>query len=375
LPDEIFPAVYITDNFNNSGQGAGVFSVSYVDGVSTPAGYNGEIAQGQAFWVKATANTTLQLTESVKIIPTNTQFYREGQMPNVLRVTIEGAGEKDEAVLRLREGASDKFDRQYDAHKFFEPKISLASLTSDNVSVVINSIGTGDCSQSVRLVANVESPGNYQFNFSGIETFDALVNPILTDAVTKKSIDLRTQENYSFVVTDADADLLSTRFQVSFSTGSNMAEVSISKEGSTLQLSGAQGIYEWYLDDVMLEGQVSDKMDAFTSGVYTAMVINGGCATKASVEVSNEDLLSYDGISVYPNPTHDKVRAHVKSQNNNVKAILVNSSGVEIETQSLTGEDGVKQGQFDLLPHAAGIYYVKIFDGSKIIIKKVAKVN
>jgi hypothetical protein len=135
--------MYITDNFNNSGQGSGIQRVSYVDGVGTPAGYGGEIAQGQAFWVKATANATLNFTESAKITSTSTQFYREGEIPNVLRIVMEGQGLKDEAVLRIREGATSKFDGRYDAEKFFDDEFKLSTLTSDNIKAVINAIGSG----------------------------------------------------------------------------------------------------------------------------------------------------------------------------------------------------------------------------------------
>ena len=152
LPPGIYNAIYFTDNFNNSGQGSGVQSVTYVDGVGTPGGYNGEIAQGQAFWVKATANTTLTFTEAAKTTSTNSQFFREGEIPHVLRITMEGQNKKDETVIRLREGATDRFDGKYDAQKFLNGTFSLTSLTTDNIKAVINAFGTVDCNRSIPLV-------------------------------------------------------------------------------------------------------------------------------------------------------------------------------------------------------------------------------
>jgi len=48
---------------------------------------------------------------------------------------------------------------------------------------------------------------------------------------------------------------------------------------------------------------------------------------------------------------------------------------MEIETKQLVGEGNVKEGEFDLIPHASGIYYLKILDGTKMFIRKVAKVK
>ncbi len=65
---------------------------------------------------------------------------------------MEGQGLKDEAVLRIREGATSKFDGKYDAQKFFEDEFKLTTLTSDNIKTVINALGTADCSTPVPLV-------------------------------------------------------------------------------------------------------------------------------------------------------------------------------------------------------------------------------
>ena len=67
LPPGVYNAVYVWDNFGNSGQGTATDQiVSYVDDVGTPRVMVVEIAQGQGFWVKATANTTLTFTEAAK---------------------------------------------------------------------------------------------------------------------------------------------------------------------------------------------------------------------------------------------------------------------------------------------------------------------
>src|SRR5690606_11505674 len=101
---------------------------------------------------------------------------------------------------------------------------------------------------------------------------------------------------------------------------------------------------------------------------------NGACKSSASIEMIGSEEAS-DMIAVFPNPTTDKVYIRVKSRNNNVIATVVNSQGLELGTKDLKGENGFKEAEFDLLPYATGIYNVKILDGHKVIIKKIAKVK
>jgi len=376
LPAGIYNAIYFTDNFNNSGQGSGVQSVTYVDGVGTPTGYAGQIAQGQAFWVKATANTTLTFTEAAKISPTNVQFYREGETPNVLRITMEGQGVKEEAVVRLREGATDRFDGKYDAHKFINSPVSLTTLTTDNVKAVINAFGKEDCNRSIPLVAEGISTGNYQFSFVGMESFGAQLNVSFIDQIENKTIDLRREKEYTFSVTDQNLNALSTRFKIVLS--SSMEDVVITAEGPTLISSYEVG-NQWYLDDEILEGETTDRVEASQSGIYTVKVTDGTCSSASSreksVTASEQNTNLQQEINIFPNPTQDKVFVEVKSFNNNVKAVMTNAAGVEIETKALVGENGIKAGEFDLIPYATGIYNIRISVGSKVVIKKIAKVK
>ena len=80
-------------------------------------------------------------------------------------------------------------------------------------------------------------------------------------------------------------------------------------------------------------------------------------------------------IKIYPNPTKDKVRIQVRSKNESVKAVILSSTGVEMESKNLIGDNGVKEGEFDLVQYSEGIYSIRIIDGSRQLIKKIAKVN
>lgn len=221
---QVYNAIYMWDNYGNSGQGTGVgISVSYVDGVGIPASFHGEIAQGQAFWVKALQNATIPFTENAKIPATTTTVFREKEIPNVLRIAINGSGVKDEAVVRLREGATANFDGHYDAYKFMPEGFSLSTLTGDNVKASINAFGPSACNSNIPLIAEGAKQGSFTLDFSGMESFDPSVTLALVDLVANKRIDIRNQQSYTFAVTDENIDLTERRFELVI--GNNLAAI------------------------------------------------------------------------------------------------------------------------------------------------------
>ena len=553
VPDEIYDAVYVWDNFGNSGQGTEPGQlVSFVDGVGTPLGYDGEIAQGQAFWVKAINNGSLTFTESAKGTFTDANFYRKPEINSVLRITLHGNELKDETVVRIRDGATENFDGKYDAYKYLTEGFRISTLTADNVKAVINAFGTSSCDQVIKIAADDAKIGSYKLDFTGMDSFDASIALTLIDQVEDKTVDIRNNPYYAFSVTDENIGTMPTRFLISMSsnapsvntailaagetscednsmarimldsseegvkysvewngtkisepvngTGNSLElevststlaigennvrvraqsgtcagavlqatpvitkvkrgeiksvengnicgqgsvtlrasgadsdgwyqwyesidatepisgqqgaefvtpsltksktyyvsvvnalgcegqrkpvsatisypenEVTLVSDGFTLMSSVSEG-NQWYLDGNLLEEETSNTLDAKKSGLYTVTVANGGCKSSASIEmVGSED--ASDLIAVFPNPTTDKVYIRVKTQNNNVIATVVNSQGIELGKTDLKGENGFKEAEFDMLPYATGVYNVKILDGHKVIIKKIAKIK
>jgi hypothetical protein len=554
LNPDVYNAVYVWDNFGNSGQGTATdILVSYVDDVGTPMGYGGEIAQGQGFWVKATANTTLTLTEAAKSTVTNAPLYRNREIPNVLRIVIKGEAGKDETVVRLREGATDKFDGRFDAYKYLANDFNISTLTSDNVKAVINAFGTSSCSSTIPVITEGTKSGSYTLDFVGIESFDPLINITLIDQVEKTEINIRNQSTYSFTVTDENIGTILNRFMLSIEGNVSTANTAISANGETLcendrlahitletseqgitysvELNGAKisdpkigtgsslqldvnaellaigennvtviaqagggcsmatltmkpvitkirignvtsvqegevceegsttlratgadpdGWYQWYesSDDVeaiagekgsefitpnlaksktyfvaavnalgcegarvpvkaivshskeqvtltaqgatllssaesgnqwyqngnLLEGETSNILQVSEPGLYTVTIVNGACASSASLEITDGEG-DVEVIRAFPNPTKDKLFVRVKTTNNNVTATMVNNQGFEISTKKLMGENEIKEAEFDLLPYASGIYHLRVLDGQKLVIKKIAKIK
>jgi hypothetical protein len=136
---------------------------------------------------------------------------------------------------------------------------------------------------------------------------------------------------------------------------------------------------QWYLNDVLIENESSDVLQATEPGVYTLTVNQSGCLVSTSREISE---MAFAGgtnvesvIKIYPNPTQDKVRIQIRSRNENVRAVILSPTGIEMESKNLTGDDGIKEGEFDLAQYSSGIYNIRIMDGSRQLIKKIAKIN
>jgi hypothetical protein len=203
---DINNAVYMTDGTYNSG----LYEVSYVDGVGVPASFQGIIAPSQCFYVFANVNSTFTLNESHKV-GVQTQFFRKGEIPNLLRISVKNDKSSDEVALRLHENASDLFDPKYDAIKFFNTSPSLSFISADEKNLTINSLSSL-CEKIIPLHIEKAEKGSYAFDFSGIKSFESGTTLILKDKVLGKIIDLTTVEQYGFVVDDTLA--LRNRFEI-----------------------------------------------------------------------------------------------------------------------------------------------------------------
>ncbi|MCD4673373.1 MAG: hypothetical protein K8R77_11985, partial [Anaerolineaceae bacterium] len=106
------------------------------------AGTNGGtqyIAPGQGYFVEVTANQslgTLICDNSVKIHNPTTFF--KNTVNNMVRFLAEGNGKTDETVILFDEDATEEFDGNYDAHKFFAYDVSypqIYSIADKNIAI------------------------------------------------------------------------------------------------------------------------------------------------------------------------------------------------------------------------------------------------
>lgn len=201
-PGQVNAQIALLDNTNNIGTGAGSYVYYTQGGPGIPITYDGTIASGQAFWVRATANTTITFQEDDKAAVGAPSFIREGSFPDLVRVRVAGLGRMDELVLQFLEEATDAADASYDAFKLRNTFINFSSLSSDGKELAINRMGMISCSKEIPLSLKNVTAGAYGFTFTEFDSFTSDVEIRLLDNFTGNSF-LVTEENptYNFTVT------------------------------------------------------------------------------------------------------------------------------------------------------------------------------
>lgn len=270
----ITATIYTRDNGSATGQFA-VWNGSV--GVNGGSRY---IAMGQGFWVKANgpAAPILQANENVKAAGTQTTFFRESELTNVLRITLEKGNIKDETVIHFREDASDRFD-DYDAIKFPASAVNLTSIIAEGQQLSINSLSSSACSQRVPLSIDNVTPGNYVFSFSDFQSFQKLDNIMLIDNFTGEST-LVSEVAYSFAVTANPASYGRDRFVLSFSTTLKNEQLEVS------------------IPDVCLGNEGILKLEKAVSGVSYSAWLNGERISETILAAGNHMELNLNTFNI-----------------------------------------------------------------------------
>ncbi|HRG10926.1 MAG TPA: T9SS type A sorting domain-containing protein, partial [Cyclobacteriaceae bacterium] len=200
-------AIYVRDN----GLVSPVYA-SYVGGVGANGGSR-FIAIGQAFYVKSDGGTiNFQSDENVKVAGTQTTFIREGGVSDIIRISLNKDGNKDETVIRFSEDASVDFDKDMDALKLANAIFNLSTVSGNN-KYAINSVPGNSCSTTIQLNIANASIGNYELNFSDLATFSKMPIVSLLDGFTGQAINITDNMKYNFNIT-SDINSSGNRFSI-----------------------------------------------------------------------------------------------------------------------------------------------------------------
>jgi hypothetical protein len=298
---------YMLDN----GLASPVYATHVAGGASANGGSR-YIATGQAFYVKSDGGSpSLIAAESVKAAGTQTTFFRQATVNDVMRITLRQGLRADESVIQFSASATRDFDSQLDAHKLNNPApmFSLATLGSGNTRYVINSIPFVAPKTEVPLDIVSVTPGNYSLDFSEFESFqNASLKITLYDAFLGNEVDIRTSPSYSF--------------------------------------------------------SVSSDIKSFGAGRFT-VVFGEDAVTGLEPGMGSH-------ISIYPVPTNNKLNVEVNSANE-VSARIVTITGAILMDQELRGSANTKKGVFNLEDQAEGLYLLIVRDGTKFYQTRIIK--
>ncbi|HTE33052.1 MAG TPA: T9SS type A sorting domain-containing protein, partial [Chryseolinea sp.] len=154
---------------------------------------------------------SVNFTESQKA-PVQAQFIRQGEISNLLRVKMKNGATNDEIAIRLLDEATESFDSKYDGYKFQPTGLNLSSLTKENDRLAINAISRSSCNGIIPLDIDGAVLGNYTFDLTGLETFDADLKLFLHDKGADKRLELASTPTYTFSVSDVST--LKNRFEI-----------------------------------------------------------------------------------------------------------------------------------------------------------------
>src|SRR5262249_10492884 len=123
------------------------------DGTTGDPEFGGRIAQGQAFWVRAT-NGSPQLTiQEIAKINEETSILRKksDNAHSVLIVEMQRDTLVDRAYLKFNPESEDAFDTSHDAVKQKNGYFNISTLADDTVQLAINNLPDNFCDNVISL--------------------------------------------------------------------------------------------------------------------------------------------------------------------------------------------------------------------------------
>lgn len=200
-------------------------------------GGSSNIASGQAFFIKTSANTTLTFKEAFKVDnPTAGLFGKNAgtQLHNNLKISIGEVNKVyDETVVFMYPTATNGIDADLDALKPDVNNASIATFTiQDSSKLVFNAIPELAPNQADTLTLNTPLANytyNYQLGFTGLSTFDTLEYSIyLYDSYNQQLFSITQNKVFPFSTTqNIPTSYSATRFKLIFANNNQPLPVKL----------------------------------------------------------------------------------------------------------------------------------------------------
>jgi hypothetical protein len=374
----------------------------YQKGGGNTLGASRYIPSGQGFFVLATdANAQITFRESSKV---NNQVAGNGLLLNTtandgedrhIRIQLyKDVAIKNDIFIGFKNDASDAYVFNEDAPYINgNAKVSFSSLSSDKLAMAINYLPLPSNKQVISLKFTVPATGTYKLNMTEIANIPELFDIWLYDNLTKDSLDVRHNKEYSFTTSADTASFGANRFKLILrqnpAKGVRLLSFSGNKQLKAVSLSwtveNEANHTRYSLERSIDAGKTYKVLDSLTSanlGTYTDLdpyPVNGLNQyrlkqTDIFGKVSYSQIvtvmytpnsaitnLANNLISVYPNPVSATLNLAIKPVSQaaaNYKITITNSSGIVV--QSAATADVKWQGDVNkLMP---GTYFVHVLN-------------
>jgi predicted esterase len=322
----------------------------YWDGEDGDIEFAGLIAQGQAFWVRASdVNPTLTVQETAKVNSQANMFRTTGEGSSSLAISLNHAGLTDRTFLKFNDRSDLKFDARNDGLKQKNGYYNLATLTADSVLVAIKNL-PDTCSTTITLAVENTKPGAYTFSFAG-SALDSKSERtfFLKDNYLDSMIAVSRNGEYRFQITELPNTFGKKRFQLL--AGIALPEISV--EDGTLNSNAANG-NQWLLNGEIITGATQPTYTPVVGGKYQVQVLTASCSTiSAPFTYVITGTESQPVIQLYPNPAQHSVT--VKGISNPTPYKLINQWGQVMHSGLLTPANTEIELKF-----ASGLYLLTL---------------
>ena len=187
------------------------------------------ISVGQGFIVAVTANANLVFNNSIRLAAKGQFFNMRKANSEVNRFWINfktPANNNSEILIAYIEGATNDYDKDYDATLFTNTSDKIYSIQNDKELAIQGRSPNFTATDKISLGVAFFEPGNYEISISQVEgIFNGSQAVYLRDKTLNKTINL-SQENYPFY---ADAGDVKNRFEIVYKPDATLATSNIVK--------------------------------------------------------------------------------------------------------------------------------------------------
>lgn len=199
---------------------------SYSGGMATGnhplgGGWGGQLATGQAFWVLGAGSGTLTFQEDDKTSSTN--FVREVQPKDFIRIRLNKDTLSDDAIVHFKETATIGKDVEFDAPKKLNDLALNISTYNDDPSnhFAINGVPFIGCEFTAKVRLGANNPeGNYSLSFEDLSSMTTGYDIVLLDKYLGASEAIDEGAVYPFTVTSDPSSSGASRFELVFTSPS-----------------------------------------------------------------------------------------------------------------------------------------------------------
>lgn len=367
------------------------------------------IQPGQGFYIKKSVagEGTFSFLESHKAVDFPSARLLSNPFPNLLathldkgqhvsdvtqkfkslRFNVQQGDLKDEALILFGKGLSPSFDKE-DAIYFSGNTVMVGSLSDDNKNTCINAMPEAKDIKQLRLYVNANLSGTLKLNFidlsaaDGYQLYlkDALKPDYLIDVKKQPSYDVNidktipsTYGNGRFtLIFQPEPPSLFTAERLKSTVGINWTshisdavdsfQVEVSLDNATFKKIGT--VRNGGVVQTGAKYSYIDKRPATGINFYRLKQYNVNGTISYSdvrlVDLSNSLANDPSTISVYPNPSTEKITIRLGSKpQGEIEASIIDVQGRLLQTSTFTSGNNIS---FQVGHFPAGVYLIRIKD-------------